>query len=321
MDLLETRELAYFLAVADELHFGRAATRLGIAQPSLSKAIRNLERRLGTRLLERSSRAVALTTAGEVLASEARHALDAVSAAGRRTRRAGSQRRCLILAMKPGADAGLLPGILAAYDRDPAALPVEVIFEPDRARLLRDGRADVAFLYRHDDPRGLDTELLLTEPAMAVLPASHPLADRSGLRMAELRGESLHRPGGMYLIGADGRPTSTSTSAGADAVAGNGHAVASISELMQLIALGQGVAVLPQSLVTPLRPDLAAIPVLDTSPSTLLLAWPAHSTSLATAAFARAASEVATRREAAATNAQHAQRSQPIAGRRETTID
>ena len=206
MNQLETRELAYFLAVADELHFGRAAARLGIAQPSLSKAIRNLERRLGTGLLERSSRTVALTPAGEVLASEARHALDAVSAAARRTRRAGTQERFLVLAMKPGGDAGLLPGILAAYNRDPAALPVEVTFEPGRARLLRDGRADVAFLYSHDDPRGLDTEPLLSEPPMAVLPASHPLAGRAGLRMAELRGESLHRPGGMSLIGPDGRP-------------------------------------------------------------------------------------------------------------------
>jgi len=82
MDRLETRELAYFLAVADELHFGRAAVRLGIAQPALSKAIRQLERRLGVILLERISRAVGLTEAGRVLAREARVALEAVSAGG-----------------------------------------------------------------------------------------------------------------------------------------------------------------------------------------------------------------------------------------------
>ena len=89
MDRLETRELAYFLAVADELHFGRAAARLGIAQPALSKAVRQLERRLGVTLLERTSRAVALTEAGQVLRREARVALEAVSAAALRTQRAG----------------------------------------------------------------------------------------------------------------------------------------------------------------------------------------------------------------------------------------
>src|SRR5580693_5938356 len=106
MDRLETRELAYFLAVADELHFGRAATKLGIAQPALSKTVRQLERRLGVTLFERTSRAVALTEAGRVLSREARVALDAVSAAALRTQRAGTRDPRLILAMKPGGDAG-----------------------------------------------------------------------------------------------------------------------------------------------------------------------------------------------------------------------
>ncbi len=89
---METRELRYFVAVAEELHFGRAAERLGIAQPPLSRAISQLERRLGTTLLERTSRSVALTPAGEVLLSEGRAALDAVAAAERRTRRRAAVR-------------------------------------------------------------------------------------------------------------------------------------------------------------------------------------------------------------------------------------
>src|SRR5690349_11195619 len=107
MDRLETRDLRYFVAVAEELHFGRAADRLGIAQPPLSRAIRQIERRVGVPLLTRTSRHVALTPAGEVLLHEARKALDAVLAAGVRARRAGAAERRLVLVMKPGGDAGL----------------------------------------------------------------------------------------------------------------------------------------------------------------------------------------------------------------------
>jgi DNA-binding transcriptional LysR family regulator len=269
MDRLETRELAYFLAVADELHFGRAATRLGIAQPALSKTIRQLERRLGVTLFERTSRAVAPTEAGRVLTREARVALDAVSAAALRTQRAGTREPRLMLAMKPGGDAGLLPAILAAYEREPEVLPVEVVFDADSARLLREGRADAALLYSPpDDLRGLDTEPLLTEAPVAVLPVSHPLARRTSLRMADLAGENLHQ-----------KPSDPG-------------AMKSLSELMHLIALGRKVAVLPRVLTTPLRDDLITVAVADVQSVVLLLAWPAHSTSPSVAALARAAAAV-----------------------------
>src|SRR6185437_11664431 len=252
-----TRELAYFLAVADELHFGRAATRLGIAQPALSKAVRQLERRLGVTLFERTSRAVALTEAGRVLRREARVALDAVSAAALRTQRAGRR------------DPRLLLAILAAYEREPGVQPVEVIFGAGPGRMLRDGQADAALLYAPPDELvGLDTETLLTEAPVAVLPASHPLAERASLQMADLAGEDLHRqpadPGAMK----------------------------SLSELMHLIALGRKVAVLPRVLTRPLREDLITVPMADLPPVVLLLAWPAHSTSLSVAALARAAAAV-----------------------------
>src|SRR3954470_3058009 len=106
VDTVETRELRYFMAVAEELHFGRAAERLGMAQPPLSRAIQQLERRLGVALLERNRRGVSLTGAGEILLQEGRAALDATTAAVRRTRRAGSPggpRDRLVLAVKAGA--------------------------------------------------------------------------------------------------------------------------------------------------------------------------------------------------------------------------
>jgi DNA-binding transcriptional LysR family regulator len=264
MDRWETRELAYFLAVAEELHFGRAAERLGIAQPALSRSVARLERRLGVGLFERTSRSVALTAAGRVLAEDARNALDAVSAAARRAQRAGAARPQLELAIKVGGDAGRLPDLLAAYQREPDVLPVHVIFAADRAALLRDGRADVALLYDPiDDLRGFDTQPLITDPPIAVLPAAHPLAGRTAIRLEELRSETVHRR--------------------------DGHAVGSIDELMHRIALGQLVAVLPRSLTVPLRADLVAVPVTDGASLTLVLAWPAHSTSPSVAALARAA--------------------------------
>ena len=266
MDRLETRELACFLAVADELHFGRAATRLGIAQPAVSKTVRRLERRLGVTLFDRTSRAVTLTEAGRVLTREARVALAAVSAAALRTQRAGVREPHLTLALKPGGDGGLLPAILAAYEREPAVRPVEVVFDADSARLLREGRADAALLYTPpDEVGGLDSEPLLTEAPVAVLPRSHPLARRTSLRMADLAGEDLHR-----------KPSEPS-------------AMKSLSELMHLIALGRKIAVLPRVLTTPLRDDLTAVPMTDVPAVVLMLAWPAHSTSPSVAALARAA--------------------------------
>jgi DNA-binding transcriptional LysR family regulator len=176
--------------------------------------------------------------------------------------------------MKPGGDGGLLPAILAAYEREPGALPAEVIFEADSARALREGRADAALLYTPpDDLDQLDTETLLTEAPVAVLPTSHRLAQRSSLHMADLAGEDLHR-----------KP-------------GEPGEMPSLSTLMHLIALGRKVAVLPRVLTTPLRDDLTAVPVTDVPSINLLLAWPAHSTSPSVAALARAAASAAAARE------------------------
>src|SRR6201996_8058555 len=120
MNDLEVRQLRYFVAVAEELHFGRAAERLGMAQPPLSRAIRHLERQLGVVLLERTTRQVRLTAAGEVLLRDARTVLEAVTAAARRTRQAGSSTPQLRGALKADVDGGLLSQILDAYSADGA---------------------------------------------------------------------------------------------------------------------------------------------------------------------------------------------------------
>src|SRR4051812_47067959 len=190
---LEVRQLRYFVAVAEELHFGRAAERLGMAQPPLSRAIRELERQLGVQLLERTTRQVALTAAGSVLLDDARRALDVVSAAARRARNAGQVTPRLRLALKADYDAGMLPRILAAFQEQEAALPVELLLggRGEQIPALRDGRADVAILPEPFDGRGMDVEPLLTEPRLVALAADDPLAARTDLRLADLAGRTL----------------------------------------------------------------------------------------------------------------------------------
>jgi DNA-binding transcriptional LysR family regulator len=189
---METRELRYFVAVAEELHFGQAARRLGIAQPPLSRAIGQLERRLGVTLLERTSRSVTLTEAGAVLLREGRAALDAVEAADRRTRRAaaaaGDGGPGLVLATKAAAAGELLAKLLDAYAAEPGAVTVDVLLcgIAEQEGLLRDGRADVALLHLpFDSTAGFDTEVLSTEGQVLLVPAGHPVATRPHVTLAE----------------------------------------------------------------------------------------------------------------------------------------
>lgn len=278
---LETRELEYFVAVADELHFGRAADRLSIAQPALSKAIRRVESRLGVRLFDRSSRHVALTPAGEALLEHGRHALNAVGAAVRHARRAGDADAHLRLVLKPGGDAHLLSGMLAAYAARPDARRVDILFSgaTDRVDHLRDGRADVALLYvPFDDLDGLAHETLHVEGRVAVLPAGHRLAGRGELRLADLEGETLPRWKGVPDGG----------SGGPEGGAG-GPEVADVTQLVHLITLGRMIAVLPRSLVEPVPAGLVRVPVTDASTSRLVIAWPERDRRPLVASFVAAA--------------------------------
>ena len=282
---METRELRYFVAVAEELHFGRAAQRLGIAQPPLSRAIAQLERRLGVALLERTSRSVGLTEAGEVLLREGRAALDAVDAADRRTRRAALAATGdpgLVIVTKAGASTELLAKLLDAYAAEPGAVAVDVVLcgPAEQERLLRDGRADVALLHRpFDSTAGFDTEELLTEGQVVLLPSGHPLAGRAHVQLSEVTAlPDLPLPRWPQRDGTY--------------PAGPGPEVRDHTQLLQLIALGRASAVLPESCRAQLRDGLAAVPVLDAPAVTTVIAWPPHSRSLALAGLVRAATRL-----------------------------
>ncbi|WP_112269755.1 LysR family transcriptional regulator [Lentzea terrae] len=278
---LETRELRYFVAVAEELHFGRAAARLGIAQPPLSRAIRQLERRLGVQLLDRDRRGAALTEAGRVLLGEARVALDAVAAAERRTRRAGE--RSLVLVTKAGASHELLRRLLDALASEPGAPPVEVLLceVGEQAHRLRDGQADVAIMHRpYDDLAGFDTADLCVEGQVAILPAAHPLAAREQLTLAD-------------VSDVPGLPIARWPRLDGTYPDGPGPEVRTQSQLAQLVALGKCLLVIPASSRAWQWPEHVAVPVVDAPDVTTVIAWPRSSHSQAIAALVRSASSVA----------------------------
>jgi DNA-binding transcriptional LysR family regulator len=299
---LETRELRYFMAVAEELHFGRAAERLGMAQPPLSRAIQRLERRLGVRLLDRDRRGVALTGAGETLLHEGRAALDATTAAARRTRRAGGasddastgsasdgapggapggSRGRLVLAVKAGASHELLHKLLDAYAAEPDAAEIEVLPSGtcEQEGMLRDGRADVALMHApYNSLAGFDSEELTTEGQIAILPAGHPLAARASLTLAEV-GDIPGLPLARWARGGSYPP-------------GPGPEIRDQTQLAQLIALGRTVAVFPDSARAWLWAEHTAVPLRDAPPVVTHIAWPAHSRSLALAGLVRTATRL-----------------------------
>lgn len=304
MSEVELRELRYFAAVAEELSFSRAAERLGMAQSPLSRAISQLESRLGVRLLERTTRQVMLTAAGSVLLEQARLVLAAAGAAITRTQRAGQAEPRLTVVLKPGGDGGLLRDIIAAYQK-PDLPPVEtkVATWGEPPALVRDGSADLALLRSPFTQHSLEIEELRSEPRVAALAAGHPLASRTRLRRADLAGEPLpnwpHADAAStaYWTGCDPQSLAAGWPDNAPpALRTSGPQVSDLAQLLEVVALGQAIAFL--ALSTAARhphAGLVYLPVTDLSPSIVAVAWPEGSRSRAIAAFVAAATQVAAR--------------------------
>jgi DNA-binding transcriptional LysR family regulator len=281
----EIRELRYFRAVAEDLNITRAAERLGIAQPPLSRAMRQLEHRLGVELFDRSGSRLGLTEAGETLLKESGPVLDALDSAVRRTQRAGLPSGGLIVTAKPGVATELLHRIvteLREHDEQPAVQVVVSGFG-EQADMIRDGRADVALVSRPFDDHGLETELLYTEPRVAALPAGHELASRELLVADDLAGIPAPRWSRSNVAERNywsARPD--------DPV--DGPIVQDSSQLLEVVAFGQAVALVPQSMAERnIRPDVVYRPVADVEVYRMLVVWPAGSRSRELARFVEAA--------------------------------
>ncbi|NMO93571.1 LysR family transcriptional regulator [Actinomycetospora sp. TBRC 11914] len=238
---LDLRKLRYFAAVAEHRHFGRAAQALYIAQPVLSRQIRALEHELGCTLLARTTRRVQLTPAGEQLHEETRGLFAAVDSALRRVHEVDRGVARVVVAFAPGLHVSEAVRAFTATHPDVEIALLRLDWWEQDAP-LRDGRADVGLLRRPFDDTGLRSVPVGSDPKVVCLPASHPLARRRRLHLADLEG----RP----LLNTQGRRTD------------------SLEEKFELIASGTAIAVVPRSVARSYsRPDLVHRPLTDAEPA------------------------------------------------------
>lgn len=190
---MELRHLRYFVAVAEERHFGRAAQRLHMAQPPLSQQIRRLEAELGVRLLERTTRRVELSAAGEVLLERARALLAAADAAAEECRRAADgQIGRLAIGFTGSTTYSLLPQVARALGEQLPNVTLDLrgeMITPAQVDGLLHGTLDLAFLRPPVRSRELRVEVIRSEPLAVVLPAGHPLAEAPEVPLAALADE------------------------------------------------------------------------------------------------------------------------------------
>jgi len=184
---IELRQLRYFVMTAEELHFGRAAARLQVAQPSLTRQIQLLEQQLGVTLFSRTQRQVQLTAAGQVLLAQTRLLLSQYEGALTLTRQATQSSR-LTFGIECCAASHGLPQVLQEFNRRYPSIHLvsHQLNAPEQEEALRQGKIDVGFLHPPLTDRQLVFEQVMEETFIAVLPATHPLARRRALPLKEL---------------------------------------------------------------------------------------------------------------------------------------
>jgi len=273
---MELRHLRYFVTVAEELHFGRAAQRLHLSQPPLSMQIKALEQELGTLLLERTQRRVALTPAGEVFLKEAREILARVEQAAANAQRAArGEVGELIIGFVSIADYNLLPQTLSTFRTANPGIRLVLREATSDVQLqqLADERMDVGFIVPPVADERLAVLPLLREPLVAALPAQHPLArGRGALALARLRDMPFilfprHMAQGLYDdIVSFCRQAGFSPRVEQEAV--------QMQTIVSLVSSGLGVALIPASLRHLARTGVVYRSLRETGPSTeIALAW------------------------------------------------
>jgi DNA-binding transcriptional LysR family regulator len=285
MDDVDLRKLRYFVAVAEHLHFGRAAEALHIAQPVLSRQIRALEDELKAQLFVRDKRATELTPAGQQRLGDAGPLLARADALRLRVTRAACGQGSFTIGFMPGLI--VTEAVCALTSRHPQ-LAVDVLRTnwDDQTAVLHDGRADVSYLRLPVDQSGLQVRPLLTEPRVAALPAGHRLAGKDTLAIADLADEHLLQDPAAVP---EWRDVATEMR---DQDRRRAPFFRTVEEKLEHVAAGRGIVLLPLS--TALfytRPGVAYSHVSDIAPNQVCLAWEATRRSQLIQDFAAIAAE------------------------------
>jgi DNA-binding transcriptional LysR family regulator len=293
---MELRHLRYFVAVAEELHFGRAARRLNLAQPPLSQQIRSLESELGLALFHRTSRKVELTEAGNLLLAQARLVLMQAETATQTMRAAhrGEAGR-LTIGFTTSAVYSLVPAILREFNRSRPHVEIRCLEMNPEQQLsaLQERQIQVSFTRTPLGDAGLQTELLDREGFVMALPVDHPRAGQVRLRLRDFSGEgfilfSRHQGSAIY----DAIIASCQKAGFSPRIAQEGGGVQTI---LALVAAGLGVAMVPASLRHLQRPGVVyrELPASDTQEVGLMLVWRKDDRSPVVESLVKIAREVA----------------------------
>jgi DNA-binding transcriptional LysR family regulator len=288
------RDLRYFVAVADELSFTRAAQRLHLSQPALSKQIAGLETALRARLLRRDHRHVELTAAGAALHAAARGLLaDWDEAAAVVADAAAADARVLRVGTLTSLGRALYPAVLEEFGKRQPGWQVELrsFGWGDPTAGLASEETDAAFLWLPAGSGQIEARVLVTEPRMVAVGTAHPLAGRDEVSFAEISGEpfaalpaSAGRARDLWLAVSErgGRQPRIAAE------------VASADEVFELVSTGAAVVLLAEGNATVYaRPGIACIPVTGLEPARLAVAWRRGDRRACVTAFARACRDAA----------------------------
>ncbi len=283
---VELRHLRYFLAVADELHFGRAAERLYIAQPALSQQIRKLEGELGVELFHRTKRRVELTAAGQAMRAPASRSLDAVGESVEAARRAArGEIGHLTVGFIEAASGTLMPTLVRRFrgDRPEVGLTLRELSVDAQIAGLQNGSIDVGIVRPPIEDPELELETIVEEALLIAVPDGHRLAEQRSVRARSLRDEPLVLLSREIVPGLYDQVIALQLEHGGEAMIA--QEASSIQAVLGLVAAGLGISLLPESVRSLEREGVRFVALKSSPRSSMLVAWRRDDRSPLTEAF------------------------------------